>query len=120
MTLVVGSSFPPAIPYFPPSTSVSSLSPSLLKMALRLNSLIALVRHARARSLYGLLVLMVVYLLNQMDRFILGIASKEIGRDLHFAQFACFPNTSSPPPDNTSCVGACTSFKNESQWVPAV
>lgn len=85
------------------------------QMALRLASLIALVRHARSRSLYGLLILMVVYLINQMDRFILGIASKQIGRDLHFAQFACFPNTSSPPPDNASCVGACTSFKNESE-----
>ena len=101
--------------FYNPLFSLAPPYPSPLKMALRLNSLVALVRHARARSLYGLLVLMVVYLLNQMDRFILGIASKEIGRDLHFAQFACFPNTSSSPPDNASCVGACTSFKNESE-----
>ena len=65
-------------------------------------------------SFYVLAVLMIVYLVNQLDRFILGIAGKSLSRELNFAQFGCFANTSSLFLANTSCVGACVHIKNES------
>ncbi len=72
---------------------------------------------ARPYSLYVLGVLMVVYLTNQMDRFLLGVASRDIAHDLHFAQFGCFPDTTSHLPRNSSCIGACIGIKNETEQV---
>lgn len=50
----------------------------------------ALLQSASPYSLYVLVVLMVVYLLNQLDRFVLGIAGKSLARDLHFGQLGCY------------------------------
>lgn len=65
-------------------------------------------------SLYVLVVLMVVYLVNQLDRFVLGIASQSLSSELGFSQFACFANTSSLLHSNATCVGACVHIRNES------
>ena len=45
-------------------------------------------------SVYVLLILMIAYLTNQTDRFVLGIASDKISSDLGFGAQECFPNLS--------------------------
>ena len=87
-------------------------------MALRVRSLFLLLRSSRPYSLYILAVLMVVYFLNQVDRFVLGITSKSISTDLEFGQFGCFPNVSAlhdTDLTNLSCVGACVHIRNETE-----
>ena len=64
-------------------------------------------------SLYILVVLMVVYLLNQLDRFVLGIAGKSVARDLQFGKLSCFLNSSYP--HNESCVTSCNEIQTESE-----
>ena len=83
-------------------------------MALRFRALLSLMRGSRPYSLYVLLILMVVYLINQMDRFVLGVVSTSLAEDLQFAHQSCFPNLSTPLPRNMSCVGACTDIRNQS------
>lgn len=63
---------------------------------------------------------MLVYFLNQLDRFVLGIAGQNISRDLNFGRLGCFYNftaLSEPEFSNVSCGGACLGIKNESLWV---
>ena len=60
-------------------------------------------------------VLMLVYLFNQLDRFVLGIAAKSISRDLHFGRLGCFYNsTAESLYSNSSCSGGCIHIRNES------
>lgn len=84
-------------------------------MVLTAASLPRLFRGARPYHIYVLGLLMLVYLVNQMDRFLLGIASRNIAHDLHFAQFGCYPNTSAHIPHNVSCIGACIGITNETE-----
>lgn len=86
-------------------------------MALRVSSLPAFLKSSKPYALYVLFMLMLVYLFNQMDRFVLGIASRSIAEELDFAHFGCFPNSSAAEelPDNASCVGACMNIKNETE-----
>lgn len=81
-------------------------------MALRLQSVMALLRVAEPYSLYILLILMIVYLLNQLDRFVLGIAGSSLARDLQFGSRSCFLNTSSV--DTTAaCATMCNNYHSE-------
>jgi len=66
---------------------------------------------AQPYSLYILVILMVVYLLNQLDRFVLGIASKDLVRDLKFGEKSCFLNTSELD-SNLSCSTYCNEIDN--------
>lgn len=75
-------------------------------MAVRVGSAMSLFRSARPYSLYVLLVLMVVYLLNQLDRLVLGIAGESISRDLQFGALGCSVNVSELF-SNTTCINTC-------------
>ena len=73
---------------------------------------------SRLYSFLVLLILMLVYFLNQLDRFVLGIAARSISRDLNFGRMGCFYNLtalSEPQYTNVSCKGACINIKNESE-----
>ena len=78
----------------------------------RLKSLIGLA--SRPYALYVLLVLMIVYLLNQTDRFILGVCSEEISRDLQFGERECLVNQSAIG-GNVSCDTNCHQWKSYEQ-----
>ena len=64
----------------------------------------------RAYKLYVLLVMMVLYLINQMDRFVLGIGSQSISQDLQFGEMSCHPNASL---SNGSCQDECSKLHNQ-------
>lgn len=66
---------------------------------------------SRPYALYVLLLLMIVYLLNQTDRFILGVCSEEISRDLEFGKRECLVNQSSLGL-NVSCDTNCHQWKS--------
>ena len=73
---------------------------------------------SRLYSFLVLLILMLVYFLNQLDRFVLGIAARSISRDLNFGRMGCFYNItalSEPQYTNVSCKGVCINTKNESE-----
>ena len=82
-------------------------------MAIRPATILPFLRGARPYSLYVLFVLVLVYTLNQADRFLLSVTGTKIVRDLRFGQFKCQPNTSHSLPDNVSCVGACVGIAHE-------
>lgn len=82
-------------------------------MTLRLHLAVAFVRSARPYSLYVLVVLMVVYLLNQLDRFVLGIAGRSLARDLDFGTVSCFLNTSNM--SRSSCATNCNGTHSQEE-----
>ena len=86
---------------------------------MRLHLAIALLRSARPYSLYVLLILMVVYLLNQLDRFVLGIAGKSLSTDLKFGDRSCFLNISGTSNTTTnvttSCLVTCNGINSEDE-----
>jgi hypothetical protein len=47
-------------------------------------------------KLYVLLLLLVTYLLNQLDRYMLAITSKSMAQEIHFGDKACMKNSSFP------------------------
>lgn len=81
-------------------------------MTIRLHLAVALLRSAKPYSLYVLVVLMVVYLLNQLDRFVLGIAGKSLAKDLHFGTLSCYLSTSNI---STSCDINCNGTNSEQE-----
>ncbi|XP_074655462.1 MFS-type efflux pump MSMEG_3705-like [Tubulanus polymorphus] len=54
-------------------------------------------RRAGLYSLYVLLLLLIAYLLNQLDRYTLAIVSTPIAQELHYGDEVCMPNTSYTP-----------------------
>jgi len=66
---------------------------------------------SRPYALYVLLILMIVYLLNQTDRFILGVCSEEISRQLEFGKRECLVNQSAIG-ENISCNTNCHHWKS--------
>lgn len=44
--------------------------------------------------LYVLLIMLFVYLLNQLDRYTISITAKYVGQDLGFGDLDCMPNIS--------------------------
>eukprot|EP00118_Oscarella_pearsei_P019960 m.214851 g.214851 ORF g.214851 m.214851 type:complete len:553 (+) comp39821_c0_seq1:96-1754(+) len=53
-----------------------------------------LFRQARVLSIYVLLILLVVYLLNQLDRYTLPIVAKPVAQDLKYGDQKCMGNSS--------------------------
>ena len=55
-------------------------------------------RQAKPYSLYVLLVLLLTYMLNQLDRYALSITSVEIAQDLKYGDKSCqkLPNVAGP------------------------
>ena len=68
----------------------------------------------RPYALYVLVTLMIVYLLNQTDRFILGVCSQEISRDLQFGERECLVNQVVIG-DNVSCDANCHQWESSPQ-----
>ena len=58
------------------------------------------------------MILMVMYLLNQTDRFILGVCSEELSRDLQFGTQECLVNESAIGGNNVTCDTDCHSLKH--------
>ena len=86
--------------------------------ARRWSAMLSRLVNSRLYSVLVLLVLMLVYLMNQLDRFVLGIAAQSVSRDLDFGQMGCFYNLTAltePQYANVSCKGACVSIKNQSE-----
>jgi hypothetical protein len=52
----------------------------------------SLIRKGKVYSLYVLMILLLAYLLNQLDRYTLSSTAKYIGQDLHFGDIDCMPN----------------------------
>lgn len=88
-------------------------------MAVRLHLALALLRSVRPYSIYVLVVLMVVYLLNQLDRFVLGIAGRSLSRDLKFGDRSCYLNESdgffNGSNVSTSCLAHCNGISSEAE-----
>lgn len=64
----------------------------------------------RVYKLYVLLVMMTLYLINMMDRFVLGIGSQRISHDLQFGEMSCHSNASS---SNGTCQNECSTLRNK-------
>ena len=62
-------------------------------------------------KLYVLVVMMSLYLINQMDRFVLGIGSREITNELQFGDMTCHPN-STLTGGNETCQDDCSSLRD--------
>ena len=77
-------------------------------MAVKPRSALSLLLSASPYALYVLLVLMVVYLLNQLDRFVLGIAGRSIARDLQFGQLGCYLDDNRT--DNITNISSCSTI----------
>jgi hypothetical protein len=45
-------------------------------------------------SLYVLIIMLITYLLNQLDRYMLGIVTKPMSQELHYGDVACMQNDS--------------------------
>ena len=52
---------------------------------------------AGAYPLFVLLLLLLAYLLNQLDRYMLAIVTKPMAQELHYGDQACMSNTSYSP-----------------------
>ena len=62
-------------------------------------------------KLYVLVVMMSLYLINQMDRFVLGIGSREITNELQFGDMTCHPNLTLTG-GNETCQDDCSSLRD--------
>ena len=62
-------------------------------------------------KLYVLAVMMSLYLINQMDRFVLGIGSREITNELQFGDMTCHPNLTLTG-GNETCQDDCSSLRD--------
>lgn len=73
----------------------------------------------RRQSIYAFFVLTcltVIYLANQMDRFLLGVVSKRLSRDLVFGSKGCLPAGISGSRVNDSCAShICNAIDNETR-----
>lgn len=54
-----------------------------------------LLRQASAYSLYVLLIMLLAYLLNQLDRYTFSVTARYVGFDLGFGDLGCLPNFTS-------------------------
>jgi MFS family permease len=66
----------------------------------------------RAYSIYVLMCLTTVYLINQMDRFLVAISSKKVFSDLGFGTKGCLPTGALRPVNETCAVKHCQGFKD--------
>ena len=83
----------------------------------RLQSVMARLGTAKPYSLYTLLILMIVFLHNQLNRFVLGIAGKSLAKDLQFGKKSCYLNTTymADFTNDSTCDTMCNGFHNEAR-----
>lgn len=78
-------------------------------MAIRPATILPFLKGTRPYTLYVLCVLMIVFTLNQKDRFLLGVTSGKITKELNFGEKTCLPNStsnfSSPAVCSKTCIG---------------
>ena len=67
----------------------------------------------QAYKLYVLLVMMILYLINQMDRFVLGIGNRAITSELKIGDIVCHSNPDHNPSHNLSSPTDNGSFQDE-------
>lgn len=68
-----------------------------------LQTYIQVFRQANAYSLYILFVMLVVYMLNQLDRYALSITSVETAQSLHYGDKSCLPLPGFPKDTSKLC-----------------
>lgn len=66
-------------------------------------------------KLYVLLILLVTYLLNQLDRYMLAISSKAMAQEIHFGDKACMKNTSAQDSDFNGL--KCETFSSADRYI---
>ncbi|XP_041370209.1 MFS-type efflux pump MSMEG_3705-like isoform X2 [Gigantopelta aegis] len=75
-------------------------------------------RDLKPYNMYVLFLLLITYLLNQLDRYMLAITSKSMAQDVHFGDQACMVNTSFTAPEtkdikcNGTTVARCDAISN--------
>lgn len=84
-------------------------------MAISPATLLPFLKGTRPYALYVLCVLMIVFMLNQKDRFLLGVTSDVIARDLQFGELTCLPNYTSNFSSSGVCNKTCVNFQNEKE-----
>ena len=83
-------------------------------MAVRPAAILPFLKETRPYALYVLVVLMVVFTLNQKDRFLLGVTSGTVVRKLHFGDYSCSPNTSNVSGGSSgSCDSSCAELRTQ-------
>ena len=71
-------------------------------------------KRSRGYSVYVLIWLTITYLINQMDRFLIGIVSKRLSRDLDFGTKGCLPMMETGSSNDTCPSRICQSMENSS------
>ena len=84
-------------------------------MAIRPAAILPFLKGSKPYGLYVLCVLMIVYTLNQKDRFLLGVTGGAIVRDLQFGDYACSPNRSYHSPNRSSCDDSCVKLHKRNE-----
>ena len=89
---------------------MSSLTASSISSSIPSGSIVNRVSK-RHYSVYILMVLMLVYLTSQTDRFVLGLTSYHVSRDLRIGHLTCFYNESNV---DTQCRNNnCSSYQTD-------
>ena len=83
-------------------------------MAIRPATILPFLKGTRPYALYVLVVLMLVFTLNQKDRFLLGATGDAVVKALHFGDFSCTPNKTNVS-SSGSCDSSCAKLKTRSE-----
>ncbi|KAL3872099.1 hypothetical protein ACJMK2_040053 [Sinanodonta woodiana] len=76
-------------------------------------------RKVSCYSIYALVVFLVTYLLNQLDRYMLAITSKSMAQEIHFGDQACMTNSSFTDDElkgancNATVIASCRNITNK-------
>lgn len=69
--------------------------------------------HAGLYSIYVLIILLIAYLLNQLDRYTLPIVTSQMAQDLHYGDQVCMVNSTAGT--NSSFVSLCKNVSTENR-----
>lgn len=58
---------------------------------------------AMVYSIYVLILLLIAYLLNQLDRYMISICTKPMAQDIHYGTQACMKNSSYTSAGGVNC-----------------
>ena len=83
-------------------------------MAIRPATILPFLKGTRPYALYVLVVLMLVFTLNQNDRFLLGATGDAVVKALHFGDFSCTANKTNVS-SSGSCDSSCAKLKTRSE-----
>lgn len=94
--------------------------PDCEEMAISPAAILPFLKGTRPYALYVLCVLMVVFMLNQKDRFLLGVTGRVVAKDLGFGDRSCVPhvpamNNKSNISSSTLCDGECLEIRHEEE-----